>query len=68
MQKIAEKIRQNKKGVLFIGFYLLFKWTLILGAGSWLMKNGYWKNQYLLVLPLLAISIHFIRKRRKSVR
>lgn len=47
----------SKKGIYFAIGYVLLKWLIILSVGTYLLKNGLWKNEYLYVLPIIAASI-----------
>jgi len=51
----------SAKALMYVALYVVVKWAIILGAGTWLYKNGLWKNEYLLVLPVIAIIVMGIR-------
>jgi len=46
----------SKKGVLFAVGYVAVKWLIILSVGTYLAKQGLWKNEYLFILPIIAAS------------
>ncbi len=54
----------SAKALMYMALYLVVKWAIILGAGTWLYKNGLWKNEYLLVLPVVAIIVLGIKYRK----
>lgn len=50
-----------KKGVVFTIGYIAIKWLIILSIGTYLAKQGLWKNEYLFVLPIIAIAMGLLR-------
>ncbi|RFS16496.1 L-2-amino-thiazoline-4-carboxylic acid hydrolase [Emticicia sp. C21] len=56
----------SKKGVLFAIGYVFIKWLLILSVGTYLAKQGLWKNEYLFILPVIAVSAGLFRYLKKA--
>lgn len=56
----------SKKGVLLAVGYVVVKWLIILSLGTYLARQGLWKNEYLLILPILAASVGIFRYFRKE--
>ncbi|MBA4850664.1 L-2-amino-thiazoline-4-carboxylic acid hydrolase [Emticicia sp. BO119] len=56
----------SKKGVLFAVGYVAIKWLIILSVGTYLSKQGLWKNGYLFILPVIAVSIGAFRYFKKE--
>lgn len=55
----------SKKGVLFAVGYVAVKWLIILSVGAYLAKQGLWKNEYLFILPIIAILVGLFRYFKK---
>lgn len=55
------------KALIYMALYLVAKWSIILVAGTYLYKNGLWKNEYLLVLPVVAVIIISIKYKKRKM-
>ncbi|NJB71702.1 hypothetical protein GGR42_002164 [Saonia flava] len=55
-----------KKGLLLGIGYVLLKWTLLGLIGTYLYKKGMWSNWYFLILPVIGLTVFFIRKKKKA--
>lgn len=47
---------------MLMGLYVIVKWAIIIGAGSYLYAQEWWKNVYFLILPLLGLTVFGIKK------
>ena len=56
----------SKKGVLLAVGYVLIKWLIILSIGTYLARQGLWKNEYLLILPIIMLSVGLFRFIKKQ--
>jgi hypothetical protein len=58
-----------KKGIatgLFLGVsYVVIKWAVILLLGAYLIENGWWSNWFILIFPVIALTIFFIRRKKE---
>src|SRR5687767_1766423 len=55
-----------RKGVFFAISYVTLKWTAIALFGSYLYENGLWSNWFLLIIPVIGLTVVFVGKKRKS--
>ena len=51
-----------KRGLLFGLGYVVVKWLIIGLVGTWLYKNGYWENWYIIFIPAVGLIVFLIRK------
>jgi hypothetical protein len=58
----------SRKTVLLMAGYVIFKWTIIICAGSYLYSSGSWRNEYFLFFPLFALIIAGIKNRKRLFR
>jgi len=55
-----------RKGLFFVISYVAVKWAAILLFGTYLYENGLWSNWFLLIIPVIALTVVLLRKKRKS--
>ena len=55
-----------RKGLFFAISYVTVKWAAIFLFGTYLYENGLWSNWFLLIFPVIGLTILFLRKKRKS--
>ena len=55
-----------KKGLFFAIAYVVLKWAAIGLVGSYLYQNGLWSNWFLLIIPLIGLTVFSLRKKAKS--
>lgn len=51
-----------RKALMLMGFYVIAKWAIIIGGGSYLYAQEWWKNEYFLGFPLLGFTVLGIKK------
>jgi hypothetical protein len=56
----------SKKGICLAIGYVLIKWLIILTVGTYLVKQGLWRNEYLFILPAIAVSVGLFRYLKKE--
>ncbi len=47
----------TKKSILIAFGYIAIKWLIILSVGTYLIKQGLWKKEYLFILPIAGIAV-----------
>ena len=52
---------KTKKTLLAMGAYVAIKWTVLLTFGGYLYKSGHWNNRYLAALPVIGLTVYFVR-------
>ena len=55
-----------KKGLFFAISYVTLKWTAIALFGTYLYEKGLWSNWFLLIIPVIGLTVVLVRKKRKS--
>lgn len=55
-----------KKLVFYSAGYILIKWLIILIVGGALYKTGHWNNWYLAAVPVIGITVFFIKRKIKA--
>lgn len=67
-QKPAIKMsyQRIKKVIFYSVGYIFIKWLIILIIGGALYKTGHWNNWYLAAVPLIGVTIFFIRRKVKT--
>ena len=66
MFKYIRKKKFTKKAIAIAVVYLVVKWTLILGFGSYLISSPWWRHEYFAAIPVLAGIGGFIYWRKKQ--
>ena len=52
-----------KKVFLYGAGYILIKWLIVLIVGGTLYKTGHWNNWYLAFVPIIGITVFFIKRK-----
>ncbi len=55
-----------KKGLVFAASWLTLKWATIGLVGTYLYENGLWSNWFLLVFPVIGVTIFLLRRKRNT--
>lgn len=66
MMNIQKRKKVAKKAILFGLLYILVKWSIILGAGTFLYQADLWRWEFTLIFPIFMLSAVTIRKKLKN--
>jgi L-2-amino-thiazoline-4-carboxylic acid hydrolase len=55
-----------RKGLFFAISYVTLKWAAIALFGTYLYEKGLWSNWFLVIIPVIGLTVILVRKKRKS--
>jgi hypothetical protein len=61
-------IKTTKKALAMAVVFILIKWILIIGLGTYLYKVDFINEKFFMVLPVIGISIFVVRLRKRKKR